>query len=359
MVAIEAGTFNFAQFFPESKHAKQNAKTNWPTFGRIAEQWLELAKRNLAMTTYLEYARDIKGLFSREYFNTIENCVATPLEDRVMADISATDMDAYLASLDVGPSRYNHTMSLLNQIYEYATDRPEITGVTVNRMTKRKFLKAAKPKPEPLTLDEIKLVLADMAKHYPEQIEIYFSLAFMIGFRPSEGIALKWSDVDWNEKTIHIRRARAHGVLKATKTEGNLKADEGDGRVVEVNDKVIALLKRLKAHTFLQGEWLFTNQHGTPWTSVDYLCRAFWNPTLKRCGIPGRHARQTRHTCATIMLMSYAEVEWCARQLGHSPEMFRQTYSKWQPKMDKRRQLEKFSAMFDLESELKVGAAND
>ena len=36
-----------------------------------------------------------------------------------------------------------------------------------------------------------------------------------------------------------------------------------------------------------------------------------------------------RHTYATIMLMAGMNHSFCAKQLGHSVEMFQRTYSKW------------------------------
>lgn len=36
-----------------------------------------------------------------------------------------------------------------------------------------------------------------------------------------------------------------------------------------------------------------------------------------------------RHTYATVMLMAGMTPAFCAKQLGHSVEMFLKTYSKW------------------------------
>jgi integrase len=36
-----------------------------------------------------------------------------------------------------------------------------------------------------------------------------------------------------------------------------------------------------------------------------------------------------RHTYATTLLMAGANPAWCAKQLGHSIEMFHQHYAKW------------------------------
>jgi integrase len=55
----------------------------------------------------------------------------------------------------------------------------------------------------------------------------------------------------------------------------------------------------------------------------------FLRPTLKLCGIRHRDARQTRHTFATICLLSGLEAPYVAKQMGNRPKMFWRVYSKW------------------------------
>lgn len=69
--------------------------------------------------------------------------------------------------------------------------------------------------------------------------------------------------------------------------------------------------------------------YGQPWTDERAYRRSFWEPTLKRLGIRYRRPYNTRHTYATMMLMAGMTPAFCAKQLGHSIEMFLATYSKW------------------------------
>jgi integrase len=55
----------------------------------------------------------------------------------------------------------------------------------------------------------------------------------------------------------------------------------------------------------------------------------YWRPALTRLGIRYRSPYETRHTYATMMLMAGMTPAFCAKQLGHSVEMFLRTYSKW------------------------------
>jgi integrase len=73
---------------------------------------------------------------------------------------------------------------------------------------------------------------------------------------------------------------------------------------------------RSKRHTFLAGDFVFNDPR-------------YWTPTLKRLGIRYRRPYNMRHTYATIMRMAEMSHSFCAKQLGHSTEMFQRTYSKW------------------------------
>lgn len=59
------------------------------------------------------------------------------------------------------------------------------------------------------------------------------------------------------------------------------------------------------------------------------MARRHWTPALKALGIRYRRPYNLRHTYATTMLMAGMTPAFCARQLGHSVELFLGTYSRW------------------------------
>ena len=330
--AIKNDTFSFAEFFPDSKHVD---KTDKPLFMTVADQYLASKKRALAETTFAAYRNVIDNHFLPEFGN------------KAIADISFLEINNFMSSIDLSNKTYNNILTILKAIFKFAVKASDSTGVTINHALGIDYAKAQEPEPDPLTPAEIEIVLNDMAKYYHETIEIYFSLAFRIGFRPSEGIALQWGDIDWNKKILVISRARVGGIDKGTKT--------GKSRVVELDDDCIGLLNRLKKHTMMKGEHLFlAQQTGKPWVNTTTLANHYWVSSLKRCKIRYREARQTRHTCATLMLMAGARDRWSAERLGHSVEMFRKVYSKWMPEIDERRELSKLSGMFKKSETLKL-----
>jgi len=318
---IELGTFTFSEFFPKSKHA---AKTDRPLFSEMAESWLNSKTRALAETTL------------KEYRNTINTHFTKPFGKRIMADITFREIDKFMSDLKVANKTFNNVLSVLRGIYEYGM---KAKACSENHAAHIEFAPKDEPKPDPLNQQEVNEILRDMNEHYDEQIAIYFELAILLGFRPSEGIDLRWSNVDWNKGLLLISSAKVRTVTKKTKTSKD--------RLVELDDQCLALLQRLKKYTFMKGDHIFVYPvTGRPYPDTSNLVEKYWRPSLKRCGIRNRDARQTRHTCASMMLMAGCEPDWAAGQLGHSVEMFYRVYSKRIQGEDKGRERAKMASMY-------------
>ncbi len=196
-----------------------------------------------------------------------------------------------------------------------------------------------KQPPDPLTAEEVDQVLAHMDKYNP-QIVNAFEFALFTGMRPSELISLQWGDIDFQAGLARVQRARTFGEEHETKTFSV--------RDVELNSRAIDALRRQKQHTFLKGKYIFEN----PVTGLRYseerpLRENYWNPTLKALGIRERVFYQTRHTYATMALMSGNNPMWVSKQLGHTNmTMLLTVYGKWINGADKASERNKIASLF-------------
>jgi len=194
--------------------------------------------------------------------------------------------------------------------------------------------------PDPLTAPERDAILADMAKHYDERIHAYFAFRFATGVRPQEAIGVCWSDIDWNDKTILIQRAISAGTGKPLKTY--------ETRFVDLLPEALAAPRVMKAHTFMKGAeaYIFMNPvTGRPWHDERSQRDHYWTPALRRQGFRHRRAYQTRHTFATLALMSGVNPAYISRQLGHrSAQMLFNVYAKWIDGADRGRERAKMEA---------------
>ena len=101
-------------------------------------------------------------------------------------------------------------------------------------------------------------------------------------------------------------------------------------RAVKLNSRSLQALQRQRQFTRVAGGPAFQDpRYGTPWVDERAFRRSFWTPTLKRLGIRYRRPYNMRHTYATTMLMAGMNSAFCAKQLGHSVEMFHKTYARW------------------------------
>ncbi|MER1724592.1 site-specific integrase, partial [Proteus mirabilis] len=179
---------------------------------------------------------------------------------------------------------------------------------------------------DPLSPKEVSALLLS-AKY--EQWKNLFMFAINTGLRSSELCALKWSDIDFIERTAHVQSASVVGVIKETKTKAGT-------RKVELNDEAMKSLKEQKQFTFMKDGVIFedpkTNQ---AWASADAIRKKAWVPTLKKAGIRYRNPYQTRHTFATRNISQGVNLFWLAGQMGHKgPEMLFRHYGSYLKEYD-------------------------
>lgn len=186
--------------------------------------------------------------------------------------------------------------------------------ISLNPAERLLYVKRQKKQPDPLTLEEVELVLGHIFEHFSPTIYSYFELAFFTGLRTSEQIALRWEDVDFKRSILNVQRSK---VLQ----EVNERTKNYVAREVELNSHSLAALKRQRHLTFETGDWIFLNPNtGKLFIDDRPMRRWIWIPRL--LGLRHRACYQTRHTYATLMLMSGANPAWAASQLGHSMQMF-------------------------------------
>jgi integrase len=156
-----------------------------------------------------------------------------------------------------------------------------------------------------------------------EQIHDYIELWFWSGLRTSEINGLEWRYVDLKANTIAIERALVAGEEKnRTKT--------AEAPLVRLNSRSRAALLRQRAITQVAGGRVFQDPRtNKPWHSEEAFQRVYWALILKRLSIRYRRPYNMRHSYATRMLMAGMTPAFCARQLGHTVEMFLRTYAKW------------------------------
>ncbi len=328
------GLFDPADYFPNYAGLERDAIATdaLTSFRDYAEVWLKsLGQKALATQ------QDYRGALERVWLDD--------LGDRQIKSIRYSELMTLIGVLAVGGKTLNNYLIPLRGVFEFA----KRDGAIINNPAAAiENARVQRPAPDPFSLPEVEAILADLRTRECGQVANYFAAAFFGGFRPSEQVALVWSDVDFKQRTVRVQRAVVRGQAK-TSTKTYLVRD------VELSDRAWAAFEGQRAHTQLAGKEIFGNPAtGEPWADIQSQWR-IWQRCLKRLGLRYREPYQTRHTFATLALMAGANPSYIARQLGHTnANMLFRVYSKWIDGADKSRERDKLNVGFghDLATEL-------
>lgn len=298
---IKHGTFSMAEYFPAS--------------GNYAGVLTVEAQLN----TWLDGQR-IEQSTRAGYESAARFWIATIGS----APIRALKHSAVLKALATRPlltgKTVNNYVNVLHQALQLAVLDKVLTENPADHIPRAKH---QKPPVDPFSRDELEAIIADMFKHYPEQVGNYTEVKFFTGLRTSESFGLQWPRVDLASSYIQISEA-------IVRKQHKVKTKTNQVRNVMLNSRAMAAMQRQRKHTQVVGAHVFNDpRYGTPWGEERAFRRTYWIPTIKRLGIRYRPPYNTRHSYATMMLMAGMTPAFCARQLGHGVEIFLSTYTKW------------------------------
>ena len=142
--------------------------------------------------------------------------------------------------------------------------------------------------------------------------EMYY-IELATGLRRGELLGLKWSDIDWKNGIIKVRRqiARIDGEI----VEAPLKT-KNSYRAVTISPQAVEVLKQQKEKTKeLKDPYIFPSPNGGPISpdSVNNMLKR----VLERAGIPKVRFHDLRHTFATIALQNGVDIKTVSGMLGH------------------------------------------
>lgn len=309
---IERGTFDYAEYFPDSPRARTLSKVpgHTITIESALEAWLKRTKTEVQKSTYIGYEK------------SVHNNLIPAFGQMTLAQIKKSDVRNWASRFTCSGKRISNMLTPLRQVLADAFDdelipKNPLYGWTVKRKGDKK------PQPDPFTPEELGRILATA----DGQILNLISFWAWTGLRTSEIIALAWGDVD--TECIHVSRAFVENELKGPKTESG-------NRSVLLLSPARQALKAQRQHTFFDGGVIFHNPRtNAPWKSNKAFPEHYWKPLLKKAEVRYRQPYQLRHTYASTMLSSGENIHWLARQMGHrDATMILRTYGKWLPDVD-------------------------
>jgi integrase len=307
------GSFRAAQHFLNTRLAMRDQGRELAnpamTLNQYLDRWLEMAARpRLRTRSFTDY----KLLLGRY--------VRPTLGDEGLASLRPFDIQTMYNAMQhrrLSPRTIRYTHAVLHAALEQAVrwrlvDSNPASGIDL-------------PKPRRA---EIRVMRPDEARRFLDHIAgtrhgALFGLALTTGMRPSEYLALRWSDIDWEEETASVTRSLKKGrgwSFAPTKRSRSR-------RVVKLGARVVVQLRALwRADVSELGETpldirpIFRSLSGQPVNS-DYLARVF-KRQLQEAGLPPMRLYDLRHTAATLALSAGVPAKVISEQLGHASSAF-------------------------------------
>ena len=174
-------------------------------------------------------------------------------------------------------------------ILSAAVDEGYLTHNPAWRCYKPKGQKKERPVADEETVKKLIIAFEGQSMKY----ETYFKLVLATGLRRGEACGLKWSDINWRKRTIHVQR----GVVKLSHQESitkDPKTSSGD-RMVYLSKEMCQLLKAWRKEcewdrqqtaneTVSEDDYLFRQPNGKPMNPCTFTYRFKW--ILKANNLP-------------------------------------------------------------------------
>lgn len=282
-----------------------------PTFEELASLWLENYKTTVKPSTF-ENVRSKVEKMTEEHFKEMK-----------LKKITVAYCQKVVIKLSESYVLYNHYLSVINRIFKYA--------ILMDILNSNPFDKVIKPKSRQtqrkgnfLTKEELKefLKLAQTAT-----LSYFFPLVHLMaytGLRQGEALALKWSDIDFENKKITVNKTavwiKGKQTLQTPKTKNSK-------RVISIDPNTLLILKSWKKDQikiyFKNGKhfegdenFIFTNQR-SDWVQIHnfipYFKHFITGHDLKPITPHG-----LRHTHASLLFSAGVEPKNISDRLGHS-----------------------------------------
>lgn len=291
--------------------SNQSDRFQDPTFEEIAYLWLESYKTTVKASTFGLTENKLKQLIKDHFEGMKIKKISVPYCQKVVIALS----EKYIL--------YTHYLSVIERIFKYA--------VLIDIVPANPFDKVIRPKSKPvskrdnyLSKEELNDFL-ELARN--ASLAYFWPLVHLLsytGLREGEALALKWSDIDLENKRISIAKtvARIHGkqIIQSPKTKTSI-------RTVLIDNMTLSILKKWKKDQikiyFKNGKhfegddnFVFTNE-SADWVQTQNFTRYF-KRFIQDHGLKAITPHGLRHTHASLLFAAKVDPKSISDRLGHS-----------------------------------------
>lgn len=280
------------------------------TFGEIATNYLhDFIKQSHAPSTHERYL----GIWRQH--------IAPTLAKRPITEIRRTDIRNLL--LAVGKKLSYSSVCLVKDvcsgIIHYAMDDELIDKNPLVGLTKQLGLdKKRKKRVDYFHPDEIAAFLEQSARSHPK-LHLFFFSGFRTGLRLGELCGLRWGDINWVQRNIHVQRSYKRQTITALKTASSERNVDMTAQLIQaLREHLVTEKERWlkRGITDLAEQHIFSTVKAGPYAQNSV--RNVFKRILSLAGLSDRRVHDVRHTFAAVLLSSGASIYYVKEQMGHA-----------------------------------------
>jgi len=213
-------------------------------------------------------------------------------------------------------STVTHLKNIVSGVCNLAVDDQVITVNPAQKLGKIMKQQDRRLKGDPLTREELVLLLNTFQQHYPRHYPMALTLA-RTGMRLGEVLALKWGDIDFHGRFVHVERGFSRGKIETPKSGKRRKVDMSK----QLSEVLSNLKHQRKIETLERGwesfpEWVFVGIDGKP-LNKDTFNKSIFNKALDKAKLRHVRVHDLRHTFASLLIQAGESLAYVKDQLGH------------------------------------------
>lgn len=263
---IREKAFHYGNYFPNSKRAKQfDRHAQIVTIGTLLEDYRKEMECSTEKSTYVGYRKAIYYLMP-------------DFKDIKIQDLKASMIRAWIQQRPVSLKTLRNYLIPFRAIVERALADDLIEKNPFDKIFPKRLVSVenahTKHEVDPFDEEEVFAILNAATG----QLKNLYQFAFFSGLRIEELVALRWDDIDWHHKEIHVQRSM---VLDIEKEPKNRCKTHSSKRKVMLLPPAYQALMNQREHTYLLGEFIFHNPNtNQSWYSYKAYYRC-WSNTVK------------------------------------------------------------------------------
>lgn len=268
----------------QTKHEYRIQKTLGDLFAEFMERYSKLEKKS-----WRQDEQEIPK-FLGHWFN------------RKIGDICKPEIQALFDKISANNGKYqaNHTLERLRAMYNKAIEWDWIAQNPTNNIKKHRTTKRDRY----MTKEEF-IKFKKVLSQEPQIYQAFFLLLLYTGARKSNVLAMRWCDIDLEQKIWHIPDTK-----------------NGEPVTIPLIDQAIQILNKLPHIS----EWVFPNPEN-PSRHYVYFTKA-WKRILKQSNLDNLRIHDLRRTMASWQAIQGTSLLTIGKSLGHKSMQSTEIYAR-------------------------------